>query len=136
MDGNEVDPHSIEICKRPDGTKWCLGAGSYGTVRTLLLSASFQGCACAAPHAQYRVRCVQVYKAMRHGVAEVAVKMVKCVVRLSQPERMSMAAVSCLCISNQNLRALPSKPTGTLIVSRHNAALAVRCRQTMPGRCS
>ena len=33
LDANEIDPHSIEICKRSDGTKWCLGSGSYGTVR-------------------------------------------------------------------------------------------------------
>ena len=30
--GGEVDPKTITICKRPDGSDWCLGTGTYGQV--------------------------------------------------------------------------------------------------------
>ena len=30
----EVDPKTITICKRPDGSDWCLGSGTYGKVRS------------------------------------------------------------------------------------------------------
>ena len=56
---------------------------------------------------------MQVYKAVRHGVAEVAVKMVKCVVRLDLPEpdstcrgHAAMAAVSPLRSSTLKLMSL------------------------------
>lgn len=29
----QIDPDEIEICKRPDGTEWLLGEGSFGKVR-------------------------------------------------------------------------------------------------------
>ena len=30
----ELDPATITICTRPDGSEWCLGSGTYGKVRT------------------------------------------------------------------------------------------------------
>ena len=29
----QIDPGEIKICKRPDGSEWLLGAGSFGKVR-------------------------------------------------------------------------------------------------------
>ena len=30
---DEIDPAEITICKRPDGSDWCLGGGQYGKAR-------------------------------------------------------------------------------------------------------
>ena len=46
MGDGQIDPHEIQICKTADGSDWLLGAGSFGNV----------------------------YKGLRHGVHEVAVK--------------------------------------------------------------
>lgn len=31
----DMDASEIEICKRPDGSEWVLGSGTYGKVRCL-----------------------------------------------------------------------------------------------------
>ena len=46
MQQKDIDPSEIEICKRGDGSDWQLGSGSFGTV----------------------------FKGLRHGFQEVAVK--------------------------------------------------------------
>ena len=35
---DEIDPSEITICKRPDGTDWCLGGGQHGKVHAQVLS--------------------------------------------------------------------------------------------------
>ena len=30
---DEIHPSEIAICKRPDGSDWCLGEGNFGKVR-------------------------------------------------------------------------------------------------------
>ena len=77
--GREIDLSEIKICKRPDGSDWLLGAGSFGQVSCCL--SGIQGCSsgCHASHwsrPRYDTACgpMQVYKGLRRGVQEVAVK--------------------------------------------------------------
>ncbi len=47
---DEIDPAEITICKRPDGSDWCLGGGQHGKVRAQALTPG-------ALHVDVHLRC-------------------------------------------------------------------------------
>eukprot|EP00891_Asterochloris_glomerata_P007989 jgi/Astpho2/7989/Aster-x1474 len=51
VDGSRLEANDLEICRRPDGSRWLLGTGGFG----------------------------QVFKALKGGVSEVAVKEMSCI---------------------------------------------------------
>ena len=44
---DEIDPSEITICKRPDGSDWCLGGGQYGKVGDQGLGHACKACLCS-----------------------------------------------------------------------------------------
>ena len=93
LHGWDVNPDDIQICARGDGSEWVLGAGTFGAVRRTPRFASCDargtrgvGWVGVSAHRTLATRncsivaasvCMQVYKALRDGVQDVAVKKLK-----------------------------------------------------------